>query len=80
AGFAMLADGELLSDASLSGFDALRGYLSGDYAGNAALYESPGGDGRITAVASLEDAPAEDAPADGDAAAEDADGDADAAS
>ena len=66
AGFAMLADGELLSDGSLSGFDALRDYLSTAYAENAALYESPGGDCRITAVSSAEDAPAEDA-ADGDA-------------
>ncbi|MDY5016770.1 MAG: bifunctional UDP-sugar hydrolase/5'-nucleotidase [Eubacteriales bacterium] len=66
AGFAMLADGEILSDGHLSGFDALRDYLSTAYAENAALYESPGGDGRITAVSSAEDAPAEDA-ADGDA-------------
>ncbi|MDD6876190.1 MAG: bifunctional UDP-sugar hydrolase/5'-nucleotidase [Clostridiaceae bacterium] len=78
AGFAMLEGCELLSDGSLSGFDALRDYLSTAYAENAALYESPGGDGRITAVSSAEDAPAEDA-ADGDAADDTADGDADAA-
>ncbi len=68
AGFAMLADGELLSDGSLSGFDALRDYLSTAYAENAALYESPGGDGRITAVSSAEEPPAEDADGDADAA------------